>query len=412
MGDLLGFLRSNDTHPPLDYLLRMPFASAASDLVLRIPSALSSIAFLLVLARWMRGKGTFGALTTICAAIMPFLVLHGREARMYPLVMLCGVVAAALADGWLHRPSSRAAVGVAAAGLVAMLSHSAALPAVASMFLLPGFRRDRDAWIYRGWIGAAFVAWAGLWGPSFLKQSEAASSPGYWVPHTTPDWVTTVGGALLSARSSLIEVCFVLLLLAIAALLLRRDGVSQVALCAFVVPFVVLVLVGLELRLLLPRSFAFGAWAVAAALGAAVDRMRTVAGPRGAIVGLLLAASLLVPSSVDIVRDGREELVELDVLRDRLEPGDQISIGPDWFRPLLQWNFVAKRGFAVVGDRDGRFVVADRSAPGSGRVHLLDSSGLPLEDVAAGRQPCAAPFEGGSWLLRCVEDRRPAEGSP
>src|SRR5947209_5640849 len=36
---LFDFLRTRDTHPPLDYLLRAPFARAgASDLVLRLPS--------------------------------------------------------------------------------------------------------------------------------------------------------------------------------------------------------------------------------------------------------------------------------------------------------------------------------------------------------------------------------------
>lgn len=404
LGELPDFLRESDTHPPLDYVLRHPFASTANDLVVRIPSAAFSIAGLVLLALWMRSKGTFGAFTTAAAAVMPFFVLHGREARMYALVALLGVIAAICADRWLQRPSGALAAGVAIAGLLAMLSHSAAIPAVASMGLLPGFRRDRPAWIYRSWIVAAFVSWATLWGPAFTEQSSAASDPGYWVPTTSLQWLETVGGALISARSALIHISFAVLVIGVGALLARRGTVARVACVTFVVPFVALVVAGLELRVLLPRSFAFGAWVVAAALGAVVEWLRSTSGARGGVVGLVIVAALLVPSSVDIVRDGREELEELDVLRTRLQPGDEISMGPSWFRPLLEWNFVAKRDFTVVGERGGRFVIADRSARPSGRTHLLDSAGLPLEDVAGDRQPCEPDFSAGSWLLRCVTD--------
>lgn len=404
VGELFTFLRDSDTHPPLDYLIRKPFAAAASDLVVRIPSVVFSILALLLLARWMRSKGSFGAFTTAAAAVMPFLVAHGREARMYSLVMLLGVAAAVIADRWLRRPTGKLAGAVALVGLLAVLSHSAAIPAVASMGLLPGLRRDRAAWVYRGWMGISFLVWAALWGPAFADQSGAASDPGYWVPTTSFSWLETVGGALISARSALIHVSFAVLLLAIAALLARRDSVSRVALFSFVVPFGVLAIAGLELRLLLPRSLAFGAWAVAAGIGAGVDWLRSTSGVRGGAVGLVMVAVLLVPSTLDIVRQGREELVELDVLRTRLEPGDEISIAPSWFRPLVEWNFVAKRGFTVLGERDGRFVIVDESAPRSGRVHLLDTRGLPLVDVAGRRSRCEEDFPGQAWLLRCVTE--------
>lgn len=404
VGELFTFLRDSDTHPPLDYLVRKPFADAGSDLVVRIPSVGFAILALLLLAHWMRPKGSFGAFTTAAASVMPFLVAHGREARMYSLVMLLGVATAVGADRWLRRPSGKLAAAMAIIGLLAMLSHSAAIPAVASMGLLPGLRRDRAAWVYRGWMVSSFVAWAALWGPSFADQSEAASDPSYWVPTTSISWLETVAGALISSRSALIHVSFVVLLLGLAALIARRDSVAWVASLAFIVPFVVLAVAGLELRLLLPRSFAFGAWAVSAAIGAGVDWLRTTSGVRGGAVGLLLVGVLLVPSTLDIVRQGREELVELDVLRTRLEPGDEISIAPSWFRPLLEWNFVAKHGFTVLGEREGRFVIVDQSAPRSGRVHLLDTRGLPLVDVASGRSRCEEDFPGQAWLLRCVTE--------
>jgi len=120
--ELFPFLRSSDTHPPLDYLIRRPVAGTGSELLLRLPSVTFSIALLLLLAWWLRGRGPFGALTVIVASVLPFLVLHGREARMYSGVMFFGLVASVASERWLERPRRGAVVIVAAAGVLALLS--------------------------------------------------------------------------------------------------------------------------------------------------------------------------------------------------------------------------------------------------------------------------------------------------
>ena len=47
LGSVFDALRSTDSHPPLDYLLRLPAARAgAGDLVMRLPSFVFSVASL------------------------------------------------------------------------------------------------------------------------------------------------------------------------------------------------------------------------------------------------------------------------------------------------------------------------------------------------------------------------------
>lgn len=402
--DLFRFLRENDTHPPLDYLVRIPFASFGNELLLRLPSAVFSVGALVLVAWWMRGRGPFGAFTTLAAALMPFAVMHGREARMYAVVMLLGVVAAMASERWLRTGSIIAACVVGVAGLLAVLSQSAALVMVGALVLVPGLRRDGPAWVFRGAVVGALLVWAAIWGPSFREQASVVSS--FWIPLTTFDSLRSVGAVLVSPRSALLTVSFGFLLLGTVALLVRGGPLARVSLFGFVVPFVTVAALGVELHVFLARSFAFSWWAVAAAVGAALDWMRRRAGGRGAAVGVAFAVTLLLPPSLDLARTGREQLVAMDVLRERLEQGDRISISPAWFRPLLQWNFVAKRGFEVIGgDTDGRFVVIDASRPPSGRTHLLDHTQLPRDDAPFdGAEACKEPFQGSSWLLRCVRE--------
>jgi predicted membrane-bound mannosyltransferase len=60
LGPMLDFLRAQDQHPPLDYLLRAPFAATGSDIVLRLPSVVWSTAAIAVFAVWMRARGKVG----------------------------------------------------------------------------------------------------------------------------------------------------------------------------------------------------------------------------------------------------------------------------------------------------------------------------------------------------------------
>src|SRR6476660_3410465 len=57
LGSLFNFLRLQDSHPPLDYILRAPLARAgASELWFRMPSAILSLGALALFAWWMRSR--------------------------------------------------------------------------------------------------------------------------------------------------------------------------------------------------------------------------------------------------------------------------------------------------------------------------------------------------------------------
>src|SRR5205814_9720996 len=102
IGSLPGFLAHFDAHPPLDYLLRHPLAvHGVSDGWIRLPSAVFSIAALVVFAVWMRRRDRLGAVATWLLALSPFAIVYAREARMHALMGLVGVSAAVLADRWL-----------------------------------------------------------------------------------------------------------------------------------------------------------------------------------------------------------------------------------------------------------------------------------------------------------------------
>src|SRR5690348_5229096 len=105
VGDLFAYLRTNDSHPPLDYLLRAPLARAgANEFLFRLPSAVFSVAALALFAWWMRRYALAGIVATALLAVSDFELMHGRTARMYAELELIGVVAAVLADSWLRRP--------------------------------------------------------------------------------------------------------------------------------------------------------------------------------------------------------------------------------------------------------------------------------------------------------------------
>ena len=106
IGDLLAYLRINDSHPPLDYLLRRAACAAAgvNEFLFRLPSAVFSVAALALFAWWMRRYGLAGIVATALLAVSDFELTHGRTARMYAELELIGVLAAVLADSWLRRP--------------------------------------------------------------------------------------------------------------------------------------------------------------------------------------------------------------------------------------------------------------------------------------------------------------------
>ena len=66
----------------------------------------------------------------------------------------------------------------------------------AGLLALPGRRRDREAWRWRGAIAAAGAVWAALWGSSFLVQARGGHSD--WIPRTTPGRVVDTVSSLVT----------------------------------------------------------------------------------------------------------------------------------------------------------------------------------------------------------------------
>ena len=116
-------LRGGDPHPPLYYLLMHYWVRLGqTELILRLPSALSGVLSVLLLYVLMRRWGQrWAALTAaLLLAIAPMHVWYSQEARMYALVCLWGL-ASVLAFTWAIRTDSLMAwcawILVTAAGL-------------------------------------------------------------------------------------------------------------------------------------------------------------------------------------------------------------------------------------------------------------------------------------------------------
>ena len=172
LGDLFDYLRLNDSHPPLDYLIRLPLARAGVDeLWFRMPSVACSVAALALFAWWMRRRGVAGVIATGLLAVSAFQLIHGRTGRMYAELELLGVVAAVLSDGWLRRPRRWPTPAIGVLVFLTLLTHVSGFLLAAGLFaLVPGFRRDREAWRWRAdrgrWVGVVAAVGAVVPRPS------------------------------------------------------------------------------------------------------------------------------------------------------------------------------------------------------------------------------------------------------
>ena len=200
VGDLLSYLRHNDSHPPLDYLIRAPFARAgASDFLLRSPSLLFSCAALALFAWWMRERGWLGVIATALMAASTFQVLYGGDARMYALLQLLGVAAAIITERWLRAPARWHAWAIGAVLLVALFDHVSGALLGAGLLAVAGVRRDRDAWRWRLVVTGAGLVWLAAWGPVMVDQLGGQWAS--WIPRTTPlGFAQTVSRQIALAR--------------------------------------------------------------------------------------------------------------------------------------------------------------------------------------------------------------------
>ena len=402
LGDLFAYLRTNDSHPPLDYLLHAPLARAGvNEFLFRLPSVVCSLGALALFAWWMRRYALAGIVATALLAVSDFQLTHGRTARMYAELELIGVVAAVLADSWLRRPRRWHAPAIGALVLVALLTHVQGFLLAGGLLALAGLRRDRESWRWRAAVLAGGAGWALLWGSSFLAQAHVDNSD--WIPRTTVNGMVHTFGDLVTNQPGLHLVA----LAAVAAggvVLWRRDRrLARVFVCCSVVPAGLAASAGTVAPVLIDRTLTVAAWGPLMALGFLVAglarRSRLLA-----TVAIVALASVAIPAAVhELVAPTTPDLA-LRHLASVVRQGDVIATRPGGKLPELAWSVGVRgrlpyRETPVRGLGNTRGLVLGRHSA-TGRIWLLDWSGRPLS--LAHRPACARPWSRGSTRVICL----------
>ncbi len=407
LGDLVHYLAHNDSHPPLDFVLRAPLARAGvGELVFRLPSVLFSCAALVLFAWWMRRRGLAGMVAVALMAVAAFQVAHGREARMYAEMELVGVAAAIVLEAWLRRPRSWHATAIGALTFVGSMTHVSMLLLATGLFAAAGGRRDREAWRWRVSISAGVAAWALLWGPWFAVQTRGGHSD--WVPPTSFPSLEDALARLVTYNS----LAYVPVLLAVGAgtlVLARHDRVlARAWACSFLVPVAVAAVAGLVAPVMLDRTFTVVAWAPLVALGFLVAELTRRSRAAGLVTVIVLAA-VTIPSVVAsyALRTGPDRA--LRVLEQRARPGDVVAVQGVLKIVELQWSIgvregLATRPVAVHELPDTAALVLGHAVP-TGRVWLLDEHGSRVNAFAQ----CASAWRSGAARVLCI--RRPPPAS-
>jgi len=359
---------------------------------------------LVVAVLWMRHRGWFGAAVVGAMALDPFLVLHSRSARMYALLSLLGVVVAFASDRWLgERSRRRWTVAMAVALALATLTHAGGLLLAAGVLALPGFRRDRAAWEWRGGCLAALLTWLVLWAPSLAVQMEAGPAP--WIPHTTPGSVDAMVSGLLTPFHPLWLV--VTLVVVGGGVALRTVGVGRdlprVWWSLFAVPVAAACVLGIWVQMVLPRTLSASAWAAPVAVVALIawlaQRWRSLAIASVVLVAVIAARSLQLTLSYE--EDTGPAMAAMD---DLVEPGDGVVIHPDWLWPAGFTALGLSRTPTALPGVEAReaFTAIVPGAPFTGRVWEInpDSYGAPLP---AGWASCREPVghQPAGWHIGC-----------
>jgi hypothetical protein len=351
LGDIPGLLRQ-DGSPPLYYLLlavwiRIAGHGEADTHVLSVAFAL-----LCIPVAYLAGRALFGTATgwwaAGLAATSPFLTFYAQETRMYTLVALLSLLAAATgALGFVQR--RRAWVWVHAAVLAILVyTHNwglflagAAAVAVGVMawWAHGGERRAllRDGALAYGAVGLAYVAWI----PTLFSQARRTGAP--WAERPSLDAAIDGLGSVLGGTAP----AFTLLCVCVAgagALFKaeRRDprfagapGPRTRAL----VWVAVMALAGLAFAWL--ASQASPAWAtryLAVFLGPlllVVAACLARAGRLAILAIVVLALFWIDPRTGDVERKSNAHTTAV-LVRDRLEPGDLVVATHPEQGPLMR----------------------------------------------------------------------------
>jgi hypothetical protein len=398
---MLDFLRARDSHPPLDYLLRLPLARlGASDFVLRAPSLVFSISALALFAWWMRSRGWVGVLATALLAVSTFQIVYGGEARMYALLQLLGVAIAIVAESWLRRPASWHAWALGALLLVALLDHVSAFLLGAGLLLVAGTRRDVEAWRWRGAVVGAGAVWLLLWGSSFVDQLHGSDTS--WIPRTTPSGFMQVVSRHVTFTESLAPLVF-LAIVAGGVVLVRSDLViGRLWWCLGAVPAVLAGFLGIFSSFFFDRTLTLSSWAaplaVAILLNEVLRRSRLVGMALGAIV-----IAVALASSVSFLREPWASDRDIARLEQVVRPGDVVASYPARFGALVGWRIGVRGELPAapvtldgLADSDAWLVGHGRSD----RVWVL--VWLDPHHVFAGLDRCAPTWEDVRTRILCL----------
>jgi hypothetical protein len=404
LSDLPSALAHNDSHPPLDYLLRHLFATTDSTTLLRLPSVVFGVGALLVAVLWMRHRGWFGAAVVGAMALDPFLVLHSRSARMYALLSLLGVVVAFASDRWLcGRAERRWTLMMAVALALAMFTHAGGLLLGVGVLVVAGTRRDRVAWEWRAGALGAGVVWAALWGPSLAVQMDAGPAP--WIPATTPGSVDAMVSGLVTPFHPLWLVVTGSVIA--GGLVLRSVGngrdLARVWWALFAAPVAAACLIGIWVHLALPRTLSASAWAAPVAIVALLAWMLERWRPLG-VAGVILLTVVTARSLQLSVSYEEDTGPAMEALAARLVPGDGVVISPGWLWPAGYTGVgVGRDSTPIPGVPElDAFTATVPGAPFSGRVWEItpDTYGSPLPAGWAGC-PGEVDLQPLGWRVGC-----------
>lgn len=391
----------NDTHPPLDYLVRKLVVGPSDAFWLRVPSAMVATATLLSISWWMRRRGHFGLTVTVISSVLPFFLLYGRTARMYALLILFGVFIAWLATAWLQCPGRRLSAGLAVVLTLALFTDGTAVLLVVGALAIPGLRRDRSAWWWRASTAAPAALWLLVWGrniPSQLRSGQAS-----WIPRTTPASVTDQVGRLISLVHPELGIIAMVAMGTGALLLVRQDRhLGRVVVCLGALPVVLTVTAGIWAHVLLARSLAVASVSAVLTLAAVIEeaRRRNV---RTLTVVLAVVCVLLVPSIGPAHSFEEETGPAMRALTSRSQAGDVVVLSPASLGQLFEWSLDAPSTSAVIAGFEDRSVVVHRRSggPATGRAWVLAHGNRPWRPSGGSDCPDEAAPALIDYTLRC-----------
>ena len=324
---------------------------------------------------------------------------------MYALLQLVGISLAMIAEEWYVAPRRWHAWATAGILFVGLCDHVSVVLLAIGLFLLAGIRNDGNAWRWRIGVVAGGLAWAVVWGMSFLTQARVHHPS--WIP------LTTVTAALeaVAGHVTYTDGAKYLVLLAVGAgavFLARRERPLFVVWVACgAVPFLLAAGVGAITPFFLDRTVTAAAWAPILAIGFLIDAAARRWRALGAVA---VAGAVLVCLPGTLTLLGGTWFYDLTVERLRAEarPGDTIAVAPAWYSPLTDWRLEVRSELGPTSPIEVEIEDTDayrlRGAPDTGRIWLVRYGSV--RPALEGYRRCAPPWRHGETVVLCLEARR------